>query len=626
MAHQMGLSLSPALDAAMRAQFENQAAFHAAAGGAPPQPPPGFGAPLMAPPPGLPGALPGMPPVDLSKLAPPQGSTFQALFGQGLPPGGTLPPVGLLQPPPAFPALDLSAPPAAPSLLAQPPPQQPAPGPPPQQNPQQMEQVQKAIQKQAEAEAARAAAVQNAANNKAKREQQIREQAAKAEQAAKKKCHLHSKPKKNCKFCQRYEDFVKGQDDGKKEGGVKKGPGGRGDDLLDRRGPLEIVNSKTFGFSPLLQTHIVESAHYKALITLEGFDQLVDEMYQFADNIEPYMTNSSTTPSALFCCLYRLFTISIDARQLRRLIDNTDNPYVRCTGFLFIRFGLPPEQLWPWLGEYVCDDEELRPAKDSEWWTTVGEFVEGLLSQDKYYSTVLPRLPMSTKRQLEAKLAPIAQYRKRTKANLELLDIYRLENVKVEANSSGDWLVGQTVELIDDAPSRLKVRVRLEDSTEEIVHLGKVILTDKRYAGYSGTRDKRARSRSRSRTDWARQKGRTDKELVDELRSKDREKAVCTSGKEYARKPLGYKAACALPREQGTASTRLMEEETFVPMKQGRRRSPSPSQREQEFRKAPSAEHQARMQALFEKYGMSGGAQQAAGKTDIDTPDVMRLG
>jgi len=318
--------------------------------------------------------------------------------------------------------------------------------------------------------------------------------------------------------------------------------------------------------------------------------------------------------------------MGVDTRQTRRLIDTTDNPYVRCAGFLFIRFGLPSEQLWPWLGEYVLDDEELRPAKDSEWFTTIGEFVEGLLSQDKYYSTVLPRLPMSTKRQLEAKLAPIVQYRKRTKANLDLLDVYRLENIKVEANSNGDWISGTTLELIDDAPSRLKVRVKLEDSSEEVVHLGKVILTDKRYAGYAGAATKRTRSRSRSKTDWARDKGRKDKELVDELRMKDRDKAVCSSGKEYARKPLGYKASCALPREQGTASTRLMEEETFVPMKQGRRRSPSPAAKEQEFRKAPSQEHQQRMQQLFEKYGMSKTAEASGAKKDVDTPDVMRLG
>jgi len=232
---------------------------------------------------------------------------------------------------------------------------------------------------------------------------------------------------------------------------------------------------------------------------------------------------------------------------------------------------------------------------------------------------------MSTKRQLEAKLAPIPQCRKRTKANLDLLDVYRREGIRIEACSGGDWLAGSTLELIEDTPSRVKVRVRLEDDSEEVIHLGRVILTDRRYATYNGRPRGRSRSRSRDRVDWAREKGRSDKDLVDELRCRDREKAVCSSGKEYARKPVGYKAACALPREQGAASHRLTEEETFVPMKQMRRRSPS-NPREQEFRKAPSAEHQARMQQLFEKYGMARNTEIASGpRADIDTPEVMRF-
>mmetsp|Transcript_157009 Transcript_157009/g.277160 ORF Transcript_157009/g.277160 Transcript_157009/m.277160 type:complete len:632 (+) Transcript_157009:109-2004(+) len=621
--------LSPALDAAMRAQFENQAAFHAGAQQAAQDSlaaqyalPPGL--PGLPPgPPGLPTGLPPALQADLQKLgaataqAGTTESTFMALFQAqqqqnaaaqlGQPPPTAPPALGLPGglPPGARNPADAAA--AAASAVLQ-------------QN----------QQRQAE-EAAKVARLQeNAAKQKAERDKKLKEQAAQREEAEKKKCHLHKKPNKKCKFCQRYEAFVNTQKTSAEGSGGKKelAAGLLIDDMMEQRGPLEVVNSKTFGFSPLLQTHIVESAHLKALLTLENFDQLVDEMYQFADNIEPYMANSSTTPSALFCCLYRVFTMGIDARQLRRLIDNQDNPYVRAVGFLFIRFGMSPEQLWPWLGEYVLDDEELRPAKDSEWRTTIGEFCEGLLSQEKYYSTVLPRLPMSTKRQLEAKLAPIVQYRKRTKANLDLLEIYRMENIRVEANTNGDWLVGTTVELIDDAPSRLKVRVRLEDDTEEVVHLGKVILTDRRYAGYSGSGKSRNRSRSRSRdkTDWARDKGRPDRELVDELRSRDREKAVCSSGKEYARKPVGYKAACALPREQGQASYRLMEEETFVPMKQVRRRSPSPSQREQEFRKAPSAEHQARMQQLFEKYGMAKNSESSSSRQDYDSPDVLRFG
>lgn len=481
------------------------------------------------------------------------------------------------------------------------------------------------------AQAAQAAQVQEQARiAKQRREDKLREQEKAQQEAEKLRCHLHTKPNNKCKFCKRYQEFVREKEANSASKDVSSNKAGRGSAGADgdkMRGPLEIENTKTFGFSKLLQTHIVESAHFKAILTLESLDQLVEEMCQFADNIEPYVQNSSTTPSALFCCLYRLFTLGCDRRQLGRLIDNADNAYVRCAGFLFIRFGLQPDQLWPWLGEYILDDEELRPQKESDWHTSIGEFVEGLLTQDKYYNVVLPRLPRSTRISLENKLAGVAQYRKRAKANLDLLEVYREEGVRGEANVDGEWRPCVTMEIFEDVPSRLKVLVRLEDDTEETVHLGKVILTDRRYDSYMGKpHGGRDRSRSRDRVDWSRSKGRSDRELVDEMRKLDRDRAVCNSGKEYARKPVGYKAACALPREQGAASHRLMEEETFVPMKQSRRRSPSPSLQQQEFRKAPSAEHQARMQQVFEKYGIQKTAESANSRADIDTPEVMRLG
>merc|ERR1719337_459920 len=107
-------------------------------------------------------------------------------------------------------------------------------------------------------------------------------------------------------------------------------------DTEGRRGPLELANQKTFGFSGLLQTHVVECAHFKSLLTLETFDQLVDETHQFANSVEPYMANSGTLPSALFCCVYRFFTMALDRRQVRRLINSTESPYLRCAGFLYV--------------------------------------------------------------------------------------------------------------------------------------------------------------------------------------------------------------------------------------------------------------------------------------------------
>mmetsp|Transcript_15925 Transcript_15925/g.44023 ORF Transcript_15925/g.44023 Transcript_15925/m.44023 type:complete len:685 (-) Transcript_15925:178-2232(-) len=452
-------------------------------------------------------------------------------------------------------------------------------------------------------------------------------------QVEKIKCHLHQKPKKGCKFCKKHQDALeevqqqsqKSQGEQPKAVERKRKPDRaiseeRGD--IERVGPLELANPKTFGFGGLMQTHIVECAHFKSLVTMETLDQMMEETYQFANSVEPYMNNSGTLPSALFCCLYRFFTMNLDARSLRRLIESQVSPFIRCCGLLYVRFGLPHDQLLSWCGEYLLDDEPFKPSPESDFTTTIGEFVESLCSQDKYYSTVFPRLPMATKRRVEEELAPLGQNRKRMKANKAIIETLSERGMRVECNMKGEWRPATTIELEDDPPSRPKVRVRLDDGSEEYVHLGKIIVADPNVT----LRARRGRSRSRSKHDWSRDKGRTDKDLVDELRSRDREKAVAT-GKDYARKPVGYKAACALPREQGTASYKLMEEETFVPLNRQKSstRSPSP-QRAMPARQ--SQEHAMRMQQLFEKYGSRGnhaGANSGA-SGDVDQPDLLRFG
>lgn len=474
------------------------------------------------------------------------------------------------------------------------------------------------------------------------KEEKAKKDAEAQKEAEKLRCHLHKRPKESCKFCKKWQDFVNNIKEDKaamRSKMLNDSVAAKRETFGDEgpsRGPLELANPKTFGLPPLLQSHIIESQHFKSLMSLDAFEKVVEEIWQFSDSVEPYMQNSATIPSALFCCLYRLLSLGLDGRQLRRLIDSVESPFIRCVGFLFVRFGLDPSQLWPWLGEYVLDEEEFRPAKDAEWVTTVGEYVEGLLSQERYYSIVFPRVPMSTKRYLEAKLAQVPQYRKRTQANQRLLDVYRQRDVRIEAcPDDSSWVAGFIIQLDESVATRPKVHVRLDGGEDVVVHIGKVILSDHRYASsgsfYRPLPSTHRRSRSRSPVvDWARSKGKSQAELIDEQRHRDRERAVCASGKEYARKPVGFKVACALPREMGAASHRLMEDETFVPMRrESRRRSPSPAQ--QDAKKVQhSAEHQAQMQQLFEKYGMAKGVEVTSQAqkylVDGEGPDVMRLG
>ena len=63
---------------------------------------------------------------------------------------------------------------------------------------------------------------------------------------------------------------------------------------------------------------------------------------------------------------------------------------------------------------------------------------ECLLMEEKYYGIILPRLPMSLKRMLESKIAPLPQYRKRSRVNEEMVDVYRKRGTKVEVNPDGE--------------------------------------------------------------------------------------------------------------------------------------------------------------------------------------------
>jgi len=455
------------------------------------------------------------------------------------------------------------------------------------------------------------------------------------QQAEQARCHLHKKEKKGCKFCQRQKDFV---DKVKEERAdlrerfiekVRGGPArnGKASDAASlREAPVEIVNTKTYGLPPLLQSHIVESSHFKTLMQMTSFEEVVDEVYRFADTVEPYMQGSTLQPSPLFCCIYRLFTLGLDGQQLEYLCESEDSPMVRCAGFLFVRFGLAPEELWLRLGEYTLDSDEIKTSKDSDISTTIGEFVEGLMTQERYYNAVFPRLPASVKRQLEGKLAQVPQYRKRAEANQRLLDVYSEAGVQVEACSAeGEWRAGQTVEIVSTTASRPKIRIRLEDGKTEIVHLGKVIINDERHVPSSSSG-----SAMRGGPDWSFEKGKSPSELLDELRSKDRERAVCTSGKDYARRPVSCRFA--MPMEQGSASHRLAQDETTIKPEERLRRDRGGNNRERsrsreaDRPKGPSAEHQARMQQIFEKYGMAKGAEVSGPRTDLEGPEVMRMG
>lgn len=460
------------------------------------------------------------------------------------------------------------------------------------------------------------------------------------------RCHFHRKPQLNCKICRRVYYSAVDPNFQKKDDKTK---------LLDKKAEeetpgvrmrgaeaFEITNKQTYNFNSMLRDQILKNTYFKTLVKIDTFEGIMDEMYQYVETAETYGGGSTTVPSSLFCCLYRLFTIGLSYDELSLVCESKDWPYIRCCGFLYIRFGCAPEKLWDFLGEYCVDDEEFEPSKSTPGFiVTIGEYVESLLMDERYYFSTLPRIPMGVKKKIEEKVAPLGQYRRRAVQNKAVLQSFKEPGTLVEAcRDNGTWVEGTVVQVIESVSTRLSVRIRVADGKEEVYHLGRVILReDPRKVTAAKASDERAKSRSRSpkrealgrssSPDLTRSRGQSRDEMLDELRAKQRERAVCSTGKDYHKKPIGFMSGLAMKRDVGQASTRLREEETYAPRQvEHRQKMPDSDMLLGRPESERDREKELLKQQLFEKYGNINprAATKEQPPADPEETDRLRLG
>lgn len=149
---------------------------------------------------------------------------------------------------------------------------------------------------------------------------------------------------------------------------------------------------------------------------------------------EPWSQGTARHPSTAFCLLMRLFVYRLTQQELEFLVTHQGSPLVRAMGFLYVRFGLYREDtLWEWFAPYLDDPEVFAPGADKAITMcvhvqsqrrarlaahasprpptlrgrsrTIGDFVNQLLKEPKYFGTVLPRIPVPKMRQIQVKVS-----------------------------------------------------------------------------------------------------------------------------------------------------------------------------------------------------------------------------
>eukprot|EP00897_Mesotaenium_endlicherianum_P003434 jgi/Mesen1/3118/ME000184S02182 len=153
----------------------------------------------------------------------------------------------------------------------------------------------------------------------------------------------------------------------------------------------------------VLCMNIINSDYWKEIFRVKTYTEVVDEIYEHVEHVEPWMSGNCRGPSTSFCLLYKLFTLELTAKQVHGLLDHGDSPYIRAVGFLYLRYVAEPKTLWSWYEPYLRDEEVFSPGSGGKE-TTMGIYIRDLLLGQYYFDSLLPRIPVLVMREMASNL------------------------------------------------------------------------------------------------------------------------------------------------------------------------------------------------------------------------------
>ncbi|EUB62090.1 Pre-mRNA-splicing factor 38B [Echinococcus granulosus] len=182
-------------------------------------------------------------------------------------------------------------------------------------------------------------------------------------------------------------------------------------------------NQVTMNINPMIHTNIIQSPYFKTnLIELKTYHEVIDEIYYKVTHLEPWERNSRRMGgqtgmcggvrgvgaggivSTAYCLLFKLFTLKLTRKQLKGLLEHPDSPYIRALGFMYIRYCLPPEDLWMWFAPYLDDEEEIDVRAGGGCSMTIGAMLGQWLTKLDWFSTLFPRIPVPVQKKIDEKL------------------------------------------------------------------------------------------------------------------------------------------------------------------------------------------------------------------------------
>lgn len=319
---------------------------------------------------------------------------------------------------------------------------------------------------------------------------------------------------------------------------------GRARNVLPLWGPDD-----SFHFNPLLLKNTIHSPYFqKSCRELNDWNAVIDQIYYEVTHVQPF-SSADKLPSTAFCLLLRMLTLRMTDHQLELTLKHPDSPYIRAIGFLYLRYAGPPDQILHWIEPYFFDHETIKveAAQRTSSTTTIGEYVRNLFDARDYHGTPLPRYPIQTERELRVRILAaekIAERAARHFKNQQNMRQFQTLGSQVMALYGDDenpttWYQAVVDRVIstDEAGFALVHPTFVVTFTEygntETVNLGEMDTLDGNWKN----------------EDPAKELGRGDGDLYDEVRRRDRETSTASKG--WARKPPTTKSMLSQPSGSG---------------------------------------------------------------------------
>jgi pre-mRNA-splicing factor 38B len=247
--------------------------------------------------------------------------------------------------------------------------------------------------------------------------------------------------------------------------------------------------------------------------------------------------------------------------QMELMLSHADSPYIRATGFLYLRYTCEPEHLFKWFQPYLYDEEPIQVTAGKKTagggrnhhgqGETIGTFVRSLLSSTNrdYYGTMLPRLPIQIERDVQVQLLKAEKVQKRAEShfrNKSTMDYFQKLGSKIMATYEDDenalqWYQAEIdrVVLRGEDGNLLKhpkfVVTFTQYGNTETVFLGEMDVLDGPFyrEDTRGIGGGRARGGHHDRISDSRGGG--GKDLYEEVRRREQDKATGSRGNYFSR-------------------------------------------------------------------------------------------